>query len=408
MEQQTHKLIDLKIGTQFTHYEAEFEIQHIGLGKVTYAAVRGGQRSKMNILDFEERIKKERIWIKDSDELMSLREDERKSLFRRIKYCEFAVRNSNNPTSRSELKCLIPIVSKQLEDLSPPHEKTLSYWVKNYLRTGTCGLISRPQRGNYSQRLDPAIEALIAEGIQKHYLVREHRNANDVYAFVIGELLSKGNLLDHDKPPVSKRTIHRRLADLDQIAVIELKQGKEAAKRASRASGKKIISPGALFVTEIDTFYANVVIIDEETGACLGRPFVICIICVHTKIIVGYHITLYSTNNTTTLAVIINAVTTYGTPTLLIGDRGKEFVNSSLEALCNEMLIDLKEPPARTPNAKPHIESFYKTLSFDFTNKLIGTTKSSPEELGDYDSKKFAIMTMQEFQDYFVRWKDEI
>lgn len=400
--------INMKVGSIFSHYEAEFQIQHIGAGKVTYAATNGGKRYKMPIFDFENRAKSGRIAFESVDELMLLEEIQRKALFRRIRYCEFAVKNSNNPTSRMELKPLIPIISEVLSDPKPPHEKTYSYWVKDYINKGTTGLIVRPQRGNHSSRLDPAIESLITEGIKEHYLVREHRDSKDVYAYVIGNLLETSSFIETDKPPVSKRTVQRRIAALDPIAVIEAKQGKEAAKRASRASGKKIISQGALFVTEIDTFYANAVIIDGETGVALGRPFVICIICIHTKFIIGYHISLYSTNNTTTLAAIINAVTTHGTPTQIIGDRGKEFVNSALEALCNELVIDLKEPPARTPNAKPHVESFYKNLSYDLSNKLVGTTKSSPEELGDYDPREFAIMTMSDFEGYFVRWKDEI
>lgn len=210
------------------------------------------------------------------------------------------------------------------------------------------------------------------------------------------------------------RTIERRINRLDPYVVINAKKGSRSARKLLKAAGQSIISPTVMALVEIDTHYLDIIIIDDITGAILGRPFLSCAIDIYTRVIVGIFVNLYPPSALTTMCVIRDMITrpqrglSGGVPSQIIPDNGVEFKNNSFARLCETLKITITPSQVGTPNNKPHIESFFRTLTEGLTQKLPGTTFSNSTARGDYNASKTAKMTLADVQKYAEQWINEI
>ena len=94
-----------------------------------------------------------------------------------------------------------------------------------------------------------------------------------------------------------------------------------------------------------------------------------------------------------------NIITIFGCPITLISDRGKHFINQSIEILMKEYMIDHHKSSAYHPQANGTIESFNKTLTKGLT-KICNVNKNYlddkiPTILWDYriDYKRSTCQT---------------
>ncbi|NUF35942.1 DDE-type integrase/transposase/recombinase, partial [Acinetobacter oleivorans] len=87
-----------------------------------------------------------------------------------------------------------------------------------------------------------------------------------------------------------------------------------------------------------------------------------------------------------------------GIPTHIIPDNGVEFKNNTLGNFCNTFNITKCESEPYQPDNKPHIERFFLTLNHNIFHKLSGTTQSSYDKRGEYNSEKLACYTLDEIR----------
>ena len=91
----------------------------------------------------------------------------------------------------------------------------------------------------------------------------------------------------------------------------------------------------------------------------------------------------------------------------LCGDRGIENNNINVKTATRTLGIELDLPPPGEPDARPHIEAFFKTV-ITFFHSLPGTTFSNPEQCGQYDSAAHACLTIEQLQDSFEDWLENV
>lgn len=400
------------IGTRFTFKGSQFEISFIGQGICRYSAIAGGRIFQITYLQFEELYKSGQIKYDFNSSDLLVNPEFTASIIRKFRYVQATLTQLPYPTSLIPLSKVIKQIAEELQDRVPPHPRTVARWIRTYrLNNQSTEMLEKKKSGNHHLRFSMEIERLIPQAIQEYYLNNENRDGLDVKASIAGKALENG-LASHKIP--SLRTIQRRINNLDPFIKLNAKNGSRIAKKKCTAAGQSITSSIVLALVEIDTHYLDIIIIDDKTGAILGRPFLSCAIDVYTRAIVGTYVSLYPPSALTTMCVVKNMITRHnhglpgGIPSQLVPDNGVEFKNNSLSRLCEALKITITPSQIGTPNNKPHIERFFRTLTYGIIQKLPGTTFSNPTNRGEYDAKKQAKLTLLDVQKYTEQWINEV
>ncbi|MBW7569079.1 DDE-type integrase/transposase/recombinase [Chromobacterium subtsugae] len=419
-----------RAGLRFAIYGSEFEVTYVAAGMVRYAATAGGKPYRIPYERFMEMQASSTLLILNSElerisadgidrKLPELDQRAMREMVRHARYVEAAVTQLSHPRSVKRLEKLIPVLAAEFADVDPPAPRTVAWWVQKYFQESKAVTAFIPRehlRGNRTLRFSPQVEMLITEGIQQVYLLPERRHAKDVLAHIVGKFAEQGLLDAHSaviKLP-SLRTIERRIKDLDPYVITMAKRGKVAADRVARAAGRQILSPRAMFLVQIDTLYLDILLIDPESGEVIGRPYLVCIIDVYTRAVVGVYISMFPPSATTTLAAVKDMLTRQGrglpggVPVRIIPDNGVDFKNSAFVRLCGQLGIITVPAEIQDPNDKAHIESFFRTLTYSLTQKLTGTTFSCPIDRGEYDSRRRATLMLERLQEYILEWINEV
>lgn len=399
-------------GTRFSFHGSEFEICFVGHGMCRFSAIAGGRTYQMPYIQFKEYCKSGHIKYDFNTSNLLIDPEMTANIMRKFRYIQTALTELLYPTAIQPLTVLIQKVANELQDQAPPHPRTIARWIQTYrLNNQRTELLEKKKSGNHYVRFSLEIEQLIHQALQEVYLCSERRDGKDVLAFVVGKAIENG-WGSHKIPCL--RTIERRINHLDPYVVINAKKGSRAARKLLKAAGQSIISPTVMALVEIDTQYLDIIIIDDKTGAILGRPFLSCAIDIYTRVIVGIYVSLYPPSALTTMCVIRDMITRSkrglpgGVPSQIVPDNGVEFKNNSFSRLCETLKITITPSQVRTPNNKPHIERFFRTLTESLIQKLSGTTFSNPNARADYDSSKHAKMTLTDVQKYAEEWINEI
>ncbi|RFC01352.1 transposase, partial [Klebsiella michiganensis] len=157
-----------------------------------------------------------------------------------------------------------------------------------------------------------------------------------------------------------------------------------AAERAAKASGRSHQVHMPMYFVQIDSHVLDVLVVDESTREVMGRPTLVLAIDVRTRCIVGWHLSMHPPSTVATLAVVKDMFTRplRGLPggicVHLIPDNGTEFKNSAVMRLLLKANVIIEPAAVREPNHKPHVESFFRTLTRSLVQTLPGTTFSNP------------------------------
>lgn len=396
------------VGMRFSFFEIAYEVTHSSHGFVRYSCVTGGKVFKISVDAFNQHQNHEKFRIEyssDRGEITSLEID---YVIRQRSYAEAAIRSLETPTSIKCLNDLIPLIAASIGDDSPPSAKTVIRWICRF-RLGNRVLSGR-SKGNRTLRFDPFIEILLNDAIQSVFLCKERRDAKDVEAYIVGRLIESGRMTTHSsslKIPTI-RTIQRRIGLLDPYVVAVARHGKHAADRIARSSGKSFKSAYPLSIVQIDSHRIDVLVVCEVTGEVIGRPYLVTIIDIATRMIVGFHYGLHPPSATTSLAVLKFMLSNYGRAAQIIPDNGSEFKNTTFARVCDELRMTIVRAEVYDPDDKAHKESFYRTLTHGISHKLPGTTFSSPAARGHYPSMKMAVLTITQTRELTKQWLEEI
>jgi len=407
------KHIQPNVGVRFALHGSQFEVTFVMHGTVRYTANAGGRQYRLPYDDFVGLQHQGAISIVDSS-VRTVTEDAAPTIVRKHRYVEGALRQLIYPTASKPLQVVIGQVAVVLGDPSPPAASSVAKWIRKYQQSGLRGLAGRQCSGNRTIRLGIEVERLVAEAIKLLYLQREKHSAKDVRDHVVGRLADMGLCTaQHAYTQVpTLRTIQRRLKQLDPYVVARAQRGEEAANRLLRAAGRSIKASAILSIVEADTHTLDVLIVDPDTKEVLGRPFLTCMIDVHTRAVVGTYVSLFPPSAITSLAAFKDMLTRHGRglpggiPAQLCPDNGVEFKNSAFSRLCEALSVTLTPSQVREPNGKPHIERFFGTITDDLIQKLSGTTFSNPTQRGDYDSTKQACFTLADIRLFVEEWID--
>lgn len=291
---------------------------------------------------------------------------------------------------------------------------TLYRWVRQYSSTNNLTSLLSKKSGfpKGISRLLPEQEAIIASVIQEFYLTSQ-RLSIDKIIDQVGIKCSRQKI-----PKPADGTIRLRIDRLSEKKVLRGRgQRKKADSKFTPAAGSYPLTTYPLEVIQIDHTPADVILVDDVTRKPIGRPWVTLAIDVHTRMVCGYYFSLDAPSETSVAMCIAHAVLpkenwlaakgvqadwkVWGLPRKIHVDNGSDFRTETLKRACLTYNIGIEYRPAGRPHYGAHIERLIGTFMNKF-HQISGTTFSNIHEKQDYDSAKYANMTFDETEKWFL------
>lgn len=315
MSQINHSV--LAIGARFSLKNTAHEVTFISASTVRYSSIDGGRPKAMPVNRFWELVDQNVIGFLavSSDSfsadpsllrLSRLTSNERTEMNRRVVYVRAVLRCEKKRLSKTNLSRTINQVALQVNDDTPPSRATLARWVKRYIESNAdlmCLVPRHHHKGNRYKRIGSHIEAVITSSIYEHYLKDDRLSVQQIYCNVKGQI-SSDDAQEATGKIVSESTIYRRVRELDPYLVARTRYGQRYADNEFRAAGASLKANRLMELVMIDGHKMDVIVVDPETGEILGRPYLVCLFDVCTRVVVGWHISLMPFCSTTALAAI--------------------------------------------------------------------------------------------------------
>jgi putative transposase len=262
-----------------------------------------------------------------------------------------------------------------------------------------------------SRRLDPKVEARVDEAVDAIYLKLERPTVKRLFGEVHRNCVAVGL-----KPP-SMKALRARVSARSLRERTKAREGASVATDRFRQVRSGLRTERPLQVVQIDHTKVDIMLVDDVTRACIGRPWLTLVLDVYTRMVAGLTLSLDPPSAAGTALALTQAVlpktewlkdrainlawSTFGLPEIIHVDNGAEFHSRAFERGCQQHGIRIDYRPPATPRFGGHIERLMGTL-MGRVHALPGTTFSDIAARGDYASEARAILTFREFERILV------
>lgn len=303
----------------------------------------------------------------------------------------------------------------QVADLAAEMEvsQATAYRLIKLFRSGgtVLSLVARKRGRPEGHRvLDDQREQIIRTTISAYYLKRTRPSVSQMVRDVRTTCISVGM-----KPP-HRRTIVARLQDID-LQKRAKRRGEQKIVKATTAVPGGLGASRPLEIVQIDHTKADVFVVDEENRQPVGRPWLTLAMDVCSRMVTGFYLTMDAPSRLSTSLCLLHSVfdksawlrerdipeqwPVAGLPDLLHVDNGADFRSRAFKRGCQDAGVAIEWRPPGEPRFGGHIERLIGT-QMGKLHLLPGTTFSNEQELGEYDSKRHAALTLRELERYIA------
>lgn len=331
-------------------------------------------------------------------------------LEKRLFYVRNAEKELGGQLPRVLTEALIKRLSIEIHDSSPPCYTTLYEWSRSYRLAGGNPISLIPVRRRTRRlrvlRQPAAIQELIeywTEELFQQDTPVTITELTDVIICSIEDLNDRRPITDQLHIP-GKTTLWRIVREMDAYEVQLHQKGKRRALKNQHWSKKTSCPYRLLERVEGDTQVMDV-FVRSKNGDILGRPYLTILLDVRSRCVVGYDISLNPPCIEKTLRALKKSLISGGLygglAQYYLLDNGNEFAGKKLCEVMELLGAHIIFCEPYTPNQKPHVERWFKTLNTQFSHHLSGTTFSNPGERGDYNPAENTIYTLDEISERF-------
>ncbi len=295
--------------------------------------------------------------------------------------------------------------------------RTLRYWKMraahgiSAVGNRFVGLLPRiGNRGNRNRKLPQNVIDVMNEVIDSKVLTATQANILACYGAVVNVCKERSLICPSEK--TFRKEIAKRRLDLRTLA----REGRKAAYPVSEfywtidqstpRHGERPFEVGHIDHTELD-----VEVVDGETGANLGRPWLTILMDAFTRMILAFYLTFDPPSYRSCMAVIRECVRRHGRiPKTIVVDKGSEFEGTYFEALLARMESHKKSRPAAKARFGSVIERFFGVTNQTFIHNLAGNSQAlqRPRSMSpSHDPRKLAVWTLSTLTDLFERYVEE-
>lgn len=264
-----------------------------------------------------------------------------------------------------------------------------------------------------SMRTDTETIHVIKECYDKHY---HGRSAS--YANVWRQVQSACHALGVMCPSLA--TVKKIIKSIDEKETFQKKHGSDATNQIYQSRPGIVFTDRPLQVAQMDHTRVDLILrAEHDRTKVIGRPWLTVIIDVHTRVILGYYLTMFapsliSVQQAMGMAILpkssgyfqlaseSNHYPYFGFPERLLMDNAAEFRSPILEATLRKYKINPEWRIIGKKHMGGHIERLIGTFMTSAVHFLPGTTFSNIQQRGDYDSEKHSALTFKEFCTWFA------
>ncbi|MBF8644070.1 DDE-type integrase/transposase/recombinase [Pseudomonas pudica] len=417
---------DFKIGEHYRYRGQRFQVLDVRQDTVQLRATEGQRVVLRQTVDILVRAMKRGDLVKTQE--AALIADPQKILAglpkrylldfdRRLHYVQglMARFHGHMPKDRASLE--ISELAKRINDISIPSFSTARRWIKAFCTSGLMPTALIPHKRQKSkhrlERQPREVQQLILQQMDALYLKPEPACKTEVIDAIILALRElNDNRPSHDRLKVpSPSTLNRIILEHDAY---ERTLAQKGSKYAQRQHGwtRKRPRPARLFaLVEADTQQMHVLVVDEE-GQVIGRPYLTAFLEVSTRMPIAWTIGFNPPSLDTTLKALKLSMSSDnpfgGVAERYVFDSGAEFIGDNLRRIIGMLGGEVCYCEPGTGNQKPHIEAFFGVWSKEIAHMLPGTTFSNIAARGDYNSEDHACLTLKALDDIFSRWVKEV
>ena len=322
-------------------------------------------------------------------------------------------------------KNLKPLLSAYFSESpnEPPNWRTVVRWRNKYLKSGgdLASLVSsHKQKGNYKKRVQG--DEQFFENALARFLDAKRPTVTAAYQYYKDAItIENEKIVDGKIPFISYTSFNKRIKSLPPYPAAVARHGKFKADQWFAYCSSHIPHTRILERVEIDHTPLDLILLDDEYGIPLGRPYLTLLIDVFSGCILGFHLGYQAPSYISTAKAITHAIKPktqldklniqlrnnwpcHGKIETLVVDNGAEFWSKSLEHACNEAKINIQYNPVRKPWLKPVVERFFGVINQYLLTEIPGKTFSNILAKEEYKPEKDAVMKFSTFVEEFHRW----
>lgn len=331
------------------------------------------------------------------------------------------------PNTEAVLK---PVIQMTWETLrkpeTPPHWTTVFRWKNRYLNAGSDLLAlvdDTKNKGNRSQRYPTEVIDMVDKAIQERFLRLERHTIQETLDYAISLVTTDNQLRPQSAllPHPTRRLVTSRIEAIPAFDRYAARHGRTAAVKRFRSVQNHRVTNAPLERAEIDHTPLDLMVIDDDSGLPLGRPYITACIDDYTRCLLGLYISFEPPSHFTVSQCLMHAFMPktdlqkkfpavqnpwqpHGVMRELVVDNGQEFHSSSLENACYSLGIEIHYSARKTPWFKGKIERFLGTLNRAVAHGSPGSTFSNIFAKEDYNPEKFAIVRYETLKKIASIW----
>jgi putative transposase len=333
----------------------------------------------------------------------------------------------NMPNTRERLEKAIHSTWTRLKSpKTPPGYVSVYRWKVKFLKSNgdiRALAANTHSRGNRETRYPAAVIEICEQSISAKYLNRVRHSIQETLEDALRRVKKENELRPTSDalPLPTRRRIARMIADIPAFDRYSARYGHDAAVKEFRSVRGRSVAQAPLERAEIDHTLLDLMVVDDQSGLPLGRPFVTACIDSYTRCILGIYIGFNPPSYQSVAAClkdcflpkvnlrrdypgIANEWPAYGVMRNLVVDGGLEFYSTSLEQVCLSLNINWIAAPRRKAWFKGKIERFLGTMNRAVAHGLPGTTFSNIFEKGDYNPAEHAVITLATLRKIVRMW----
>ena len=331
------------------------------------------------------------------------------------------------PATESRIVRVIQEVWEKIRQPSKaPNPRTVLRWKRKYTQAArdVRSLIDQSDRkGNKSKRYASETEDFVAQAIELVYLKIERGTIQGTLDRA-SALVNRENKLRPDAiqlPLPTRRLVKRMINDLPAYDRYAARHGRVAATRHFRTVIAHRTTEAPLERAEMDHTQLDKMVIDDDTGMPLGRPWLTACIDDYTRNVLGIYVSFEPPSHFTVARCLKHAFLpkvrlrqdypaikndwmAHGVMRELVVDNGAEFHSDSLENACYSLGVELHYSARKTPWFKGKIERWNGTINRETAHGTPGTTFQNIFEKSEYDPAKHAVVRYSVLKEIIYTW----
>ncbi|ENO77619.1 Mu transposase C-terminal domain-containing protein [Thauera sp. 63] len=329
-------------------------------------------------------------------------------------------------TRHALLPAITEVWEKLREPAAPPNPATVIRWKNKFINAGqdiTAIIDHTHKKGNRHARFPKEVEEFVAQAIDVKYMTLERGTIQDTFEHALTLVLRENKLRPAatQLPLPTRRMVTRMIEAIPAFDRYAARHGQMAATKRFRSVQRHRTTAAPLERAEIDHSPLDLMVIDDETGLPLGRPYITACIDDYTRCILGLHVSFEPPSHLTVarclkqaflpkvalaneFPAIKNEWQAHGVMRELVVDNGTEFHSASLENACYSLGIEIHYSARKTPWFKGKVERFLGTLNRAVAHGTPGTTFSNIFDKEEYDPSKHAIVRYSVLKEIVNTW----